>query len=118
MLAQVTAAALASECKGLAHPSSVDSIPTSGNQEDHVSMGMNAALKLQQLVGNVEQVVATELLCAAQALEFLKPLTPARSLQDPLARIRAAVPPLVDDRPPAPDLEKLAAMVREGAFAE
>jgi histidine ammonia-lyase len=117
MLAQVTAAALTSECKGLAHPASVDSIPTSGNQEDHVSMGMNAALKLEKVVENAESVVAVELLCAAQALEFLKPLTPARALQAPLAAIRGAVPPLAEDRPPARDIERLARMVREGAFA-
>jgi histidine ammonia-lyase len=117
MLAQVTAAALTSECKGLAHPASVDSIPTSGNQEDHVSMGMNAALKLEKVVENAESVVAIELLCAAQALEFLKPLTPARALQAPLAAIRGLVPPLAEDRPPARDIERLARMVRKGAFA-
>ena len=73
MMLQVTAAALLSECKVLAHPASVDSIPTSGNKEDHVSMGMSAALKLRQVLRNVRRILAIELLCAAQGLDFLSP---------------------------------------------
>src|ERR671935_2958003 len=74
MLAQVTAAALASENKVLSHPASVDSIPTSGNREDHVSMGMGSALKLKQVLFNVEHILAIEFLCAAQGIDYLRPL--------------------------------------------
>jgi histidine ammonia-lyase len=116
MLAQVTAAALVSECKALSFPSSVDTIPTSGNKEDHVSMGLTAALKLRQVVDLAERVLAIELLCGAQAVEFLKPLRPARPLQPHLARLRAAVAPLAGDRSPSKDIETIASMVRDGVF--
>src|SRR5262249_41801328 len=76
MIAQVTAAALIAENNVLAHPASVFTLPTSANKEDHVSMGMTAALKFAQVVNNVETILAIELLCAAQGLEFLKPLKP------------------------------------------
>jgi histidine ammonia-lyase len=117
MMAQVTAAALVSGCKSLAHPASVDSIPTSANKEDHVSMGVTAALKLRQILDDAERVLAIELLCAARALQFLEPLTPARPLQPFLERLRTASRPSVGDRPPSRDIEEVASMVRGGAFA-
>ncbi len=98
MLAQVTAAALVSENKVFCHPASVDSIPTSANKEDHVSMGTIAARHALEVVENVEQVLAIEILTAAQALEFLKPLKPARPLLAVLAKIRSAVDPWDKDR--------------------
>jgi histidine ammonia-lyase len=116
MMAQVTAAALVSESKALSTPKSVDSIPTSANREDHVSMGMTAALALAQVVDNVARVLAIELYCAAQALEFLKPLAPAKPLQAPLRRIHRVAPPLRGDRSLSNDIEGLATLVREGAL--
>ena len=78
MIAHVAAAALLNEAKVLSHPSSVDSVPTSGGKEDHVSMGMTGALKLRQVVENAEHVLAIELMCAAQGLEYRLPLKPSR----------------------------------------
>jgi histidine ammonia-lyase len=116
MMAQVTAAALTSELKVLAHPSSVDTIPTSGNKEDHVSMSMAAALKAERAVTLARQVVAVELLCAAQAIDLLAPLTTSA----PLARvhdvIRARVPTLERDRPPAPDIAAIDVLIATGAI--
>src|SRR5690606_24934516 len=94
MIAQVSAAALVSENKILAHPASVDSIPSSAGREDHVSMGATAALKLAQVHDHVRTVLAIELLAAAQGLDLRRPLTPARALQAAHARIREAVPPM------------------------
>ena len=116
MIAHVTAAALLNECKVLAHPSSTDSVPTSGGKEDHVSMGMTGALKLRQIVDNVEWILAIELLCAAQGLDFRKPLRPARKLQEAYTRIRAEIAHLDEDREPHPDIRALAQMIRTGAF--
>jgi histidine ammonia-lyase len=118
MMAQVTAAALVSGCKALAHPASVDSIPTSANKEDHVSMGMTAALKLREILEDAERVLAIELLCASRALRFLEPLKPARPLQPHLAAVRHAVPPAQGDRSPSRDIERVASMVRCGKFAK
>jgi histidine ammonia-lyase len=97
MIAQVTAAALIAENNVLAHPASVFTLPTSANKEDHVSMGMTAALKLAQIVRNVETVLAIELLCAAQGLEFLKPLQSSPKLQAVYEQVRTLVPPLEKD---------------------
>lgn len=97
MIAQVTAASLIAENNVLAHPASVFTLPTSANKEDHVSMGMTAALKLAQVVRNVETVLAIELLCAAQGLEFLKPLQTSPPLQAVYEQVRALVPPLEKD---------------------
>ncbi|MGH9801603.1 MAG: histidine ammonia-lyase, partial [Blastocatellia bacterium] len=97
MIAQVTAAALIAENNVLAHPASVFTLPTSANKEDHVSMGMTAALKLAQIVSNVETVLAIELLCAAQGLEFLKPLKPGPKLAEVHRRVRHRVPALERD---------------------
>jgi histidine ammonia-lyase len=118
MIAQITAAALASECKQLAAPASVDSIPTGAGKEDHVSMGMNAAVKLRRSVRNVETVVGIELLCAAQGLEFRKPLRPGRGVERAYDLLRERVPALDEDRVLAPDIDAAAALVREGVLAE
>jgi histidine ammonia-lyase len=114
MLAQVTAAALTSELKVIAHPSSVDTIPTSANKEDHVSMSMAAALKSERALELSRYVLAVELLCACQAIDLLAPLYTSAPLAAVHAAIRRAVPPLDEDRPPAPDLETVARMIANG----
>jgi histidine ammonia-lyase len=116
MIAQVTAAALTSELKTLAHPASVDTIPTSANREDHVSMSMGAALKAERAVANAAYVVAVEVLCACQAIDLLVPLTTSTPLQRVHAFVREIAPTLTDDRPPAPDIERIAATVVDGSF--
>lgn len=116
MIAQVTAAALASENKSLAHPASVDSLPTSANQEDHVSMATFAARRLTEMVDNGIGVVTVELLAAAQGLDFRKPLQTSEALQEAQNLIRAQVPFYDRDRYFAPDLEAISAVVRAGSF--
>jgi histidine ammonia-lyase len=116
MIAQIVAAALINECQVLAHPSSTGSIPTDGGKEDHVSMGMTGALKLRQIVEHVERIVAIELMCAAQALEFRRPLKSSPQLEGVHAAVRAVVPRLEQDRVLAPDIDALAGAVRAGAF--
>jgi histidine ammonia-lyase len=116
MLAQVTAAALVSEIKTLAHPASVDTIPTSANREDHVSMSMGAALKAQRSLELAARVLAVELLCACQAVDLLAPLTTSDALQRVHAAVRNIVPTLGDDRPPAPDIERIAHMILDGSL--
>lgn len=116
MLAQVTAAALVSEAKRLAVPASVDSIPTGANQEDHVSMGVHAAMKALRAVELLEYVLAFELLAAAQALEFLKPLRPGRGVEAAYHAIRERVAPLDGDRPLTPEVERIVGLIRDGAF--
>ncbi|QIA26205.1 histidine ammonia-lyase [Thermaerobacter sp. PB12/4term] len=111
MLAQYTAAALVSENKTLAVPASVDSIPSSANQEDHVSMGMTAALKLWRVVEHTRQVLAIELLCAAQALDLVGPAGLSPATQAVYEAVRAAVPPLDGDRELAPDMAALAELL-------
>jgi len=111
MMAQVTAAALASELKGLAHPASVDTIPTSAGKEDHVSMSMAASLKAARAVELARLVVAVELVCAAQGIDLLKPLTSSPPLQRAHALIRTHVPHLDRDRSPAPDIDAVAALI-------
>ena len=106
MMAQVTAAALVSENKGLSHPASVDSIPTSAEKEDHVSMGMWAALKLQDVVANVQRIFAIELLAAAQGIDLRRPLRTGQTLEGLHSAIRARVDKWGDDRELAPDVEK------------
>jgi histidine ammonia-lyase len=98
MMAQVTAAALVSENKVLAHPASVDSITTSGNKEDYVSMGMTASLKLKRIVDNTRNVLAIEAMAAAQALDFLAPLKTSKRLQSAHAAIRSVCPTMDKDR--------------------
>jgi len=112
----VTAAALASEVKTLAHPASVDSIPTSANREDHVSMSMGAALKAARAVSLAIRIVAIEILCACQALDLLAPLRTSPRLQRVHAGVRSRVPALDGDRPPAPDIEAIAAMIDDGTL--
>ncbi|MFC2164521.1 histidine ammonia-lyase, partial [Acidobacteriota bacterium] len=104
MVSQVTAAALVSENKVLCHPASIDSIPTSGNKEDHVSMGTISARKALEVVDNVETILAVELLAATQALEFLKPLKPAKPLAPVVNKIREYIPPWDRDRNMAADI--------------
>jgi histidine ammonia-lyase len=118
MMAQITAAALVGESKILCHPASVDSIPTGASKEDHVSMGPAAARKARQVLRNVEAVLGIELLCAAQALEFLRPLHPGAGVERAYRLLRERVPPLAEDRVLAPDIEAAAALVREGTLAE
>jgi histidine ammonia-lyase len=117
MLAQYTQAALVAECKRLAVPASVDSIPTSGTTEDHVSMGWDAGLKARRSVGNAQVVLAVEALCAAQALDLRGAPEPSRAAKAVRAALRERVPRLAEDRPLAPDIEAAAEMVRTGALA-
>ena len=116
MMAQVTAAALASECKVLSHPASVDSIPTDGSKEDVVPMAMGAAWKLRRVVRNVQHVLAIELMCAAQGLDYRRPLRAGQGVEVAYDVVRALVPPLTDDRPLAPDMLALADAVARGDF--
>ena len=118
MMAQVTAAALASENKGLAHPASVDSIPTSANKEDHVSMGATAARQAARVVANTRRILAIELLAACQALEFHRPLQTSAPLEAVHRRLRASLAPYDDDRPLGPDVESAAELVRTGALVD
>ena len=114
MIPQYVAAALVSENKVLCHPASVDSIPTSAGQEDHVPMGNAAALKCWTVVGNVERTLAIELLAAAQGVEFLAPLEPGVGARAAHDFVRTLSPPLDEDRPLAPDIEQVAESIRSG----
>jgi len=118
MIAQVTAAALVSENKGLAHPSSVDSLPTSANQEDHVSMATYGARRLTQMADNAAAVVAIELLAAAQAIAFRRPLVSSGPLEQAHALVRQVAAPWDRDRYFAPDIAGVTALVLDGAFSE
>lgn len=118
MIAQVTAAALVSENKILSHPASVDSIPSSANREDHVSMGTIAARKARQVAGHVETVLAIELLCAAQGMHLRRPLQANRGVEAAVACIREVVPPLEGDRLLYPDIEAVTGLVRSGALLD
>lgn len=123
MIVQYTAAALASENKVLAHPSSADSIPTSANQEDHVSMGAGAARHARIVLGHVEQILAIEILCAAQALDLRRAAMgpdapePGAGVAEALARVRSRVVTLGDDREPGPDMAAMLKMVHAGELA-
>lgn len=114
MMVQVSAAALASENKVLAHPASVDSIPTSADKEDHVSMGTIAARKARDIVNNVEQILAMELLCATQGLEFLLPLRPGVGIEEAYSVVRRKVPPIKGDRRYSEDIKKIDEMIKSG----
>jgi histidine ammonia-lyase len=116
MIPQYVAASLVSENKALAHPASVDSIPTSAGQEDHVSMGNAAGLKAWQVLANAEQVVAIELLAGAQAVEFLAPLAPGRGSDAARAFVRTLSPRLAEDRPLSEEIEAIAASIRDGSL--
>ena len=116
MMAHVTAAALTAEIKILASPACIDTIPTSAGREDHVSMSMGAALKAGRIAALTLQVLAIEVLAAAQALDLLAPLTTAAPLQAAHAAVRAIVAPLTVDRSPAPDIEALSTLISDGGF--
>ena len=118
MMAQVTAAALVSENKVLAHPASVDSITTSGNKEDYVSMGMTASLKLKKIVENTRNVMAIEAMAAAQALDFLLPLKTSKRGQAAHAAIRAVCPTMEKDRVMYQDFARIAEVIAVGKVAE
>ena len=118
MIAQVTAAALVAENKQLAHPASVDSIPTSANQEDHVSMATHGARRLLAMAENAANVTAIELITAAQGLDFHKPLKTSPALSAVHGMIREKVKFLDRDRPLSPDITAVADLVREGAFLD
>jgi histidine ammonia-lyase len=116
MMLQVSAVALLSEARVLAHPASVDNVPTDGGKEDHVSMGMTAATKLRSIVDNAELATAIELITAAEALEHRKPLAPGRGVKAAYDAVRACVAPLLADRTMAGDIQKIADGIRGGEF--
>jgi histidine ammonia-lyase len=122
MMVQYTAAALASENKVLAHPASADSIPTSANIEDHVSMGATAARKAEQIAAHVETIVALELLCAAQGVDFRRRTQPNRRIgrgtEGAYEAIRARVPFLAADEVMYPHIESVRRLVQEGHIVE
>ncbi len=117
MIAHVTAASLASENKSLAHPASVDSLPTSANQEDHVSMATFAARRLQPMISNVAHILGIEWLAAAQGIEFLRPLTSSAPLEAAHALLRQQCPAMNIDRHVAPDIEAATGLVRDGSLS-
>jgi histidine ammonia-lyase len=116
MILQITAAALASENKSLAHPASVDSIPTSANQEDHVSMATFAANRLHTMLDNVNNVVAIELLAAAQGIDFHHPRQSSEILEQSITRIRELSPTLDKDRSLKPDIDAVSSLINDGYF--
>jgi len=116
MVPQVTAVALASENKSLAHPASVDSLPTSANQEDHVSMATTAALRLQRMAENTAGIVAIELLAAAQGIEFHRPQRSSAPLEAVMARVRSVSARFERDRPLSGDIQALRTMILDGQF--
>jgi len=118
MMPQVTAAALVSENKVLAHPASVDSITTSGNKEDYVSMGMGAAIKLKKIVENTRNAIAIEAMAAAQAIDFLAPLKTSKLLQQAHAAIRAVCPTMEKDRVMYKDFARISELLASGKVAE
>lgn len=117
MIAHVTAAALASENKSLAHPASVDSLPTSANQEDHVSMATFAARRLHAMIDNVAHILAIEYLAAAMGIDFLRPLASSASIEGAHALLRAQCPSMPHDRYLAPDIERATALVKDGSLS-
>ncbi len=116
MIPHVAAVALLNEAKVLAHPASVDNLPTSAGKEDHVSMGMTGALKLRTIVENAEYVLAIELLAAAEGLEFRRPLKAGVGVERAFAILRKLAPRLEEDRSLSPDIERVAEAIRAGKF--
>jgi histidine ammonia-lyase len=116
MILHVAAVALLNEAKGLAHPASVDNVPTSGGKEDHVSMGMTSALKLRSIVENAEHLLAIELLAAAEGLEFRRPLKGGVGVEQAYQRVRQISPAVEADRSMSSDIEQVAAAIRAGVF--
>lgn len=117
MMPQIVAAALVADLRTQAHPASTDSVPTDNNKEDHVSMGMGAALKARAAVRLLETVLSLELLTAAQGIEFLRPLRAGRGVESAFDMVREKVPPLIADRVLSTDIRRLEDMVRAGHFA-
>ena len=117
MIAHVTAASVASENKSLAHPASVDSLPTSANQEDHVSMATHAARRLQPMIANVATILGIEWLASAQGIEFLRPLRSSEVLEQAHALLRAHCPAMPEDRYLAPDIEQARQLVCAGVLS-
>lgn len=118
MMMQVTAVALLSEARILAHPASIDNVPTDGGKEDHVSMGMTAATKLRSIVDNAELVTAIELVTAAEALEYRAPLQPGRGVRQAYEIVRGHVARLTSDRPLAPDIATIVRAIADSEFAD
>ena len=118
MMAQVTAAALASENKSHAHPASVDSIPTSANQEDHVSMATFAARRLHEMIDNAAYIVSIELLAAAQGIEFHHPSKSSDAIEQIIGRLREVSPPYTEDRSLSADISRVAELVNNGTFCD
>jgi histidine ammonia-lyase len=116
MMLQVSAVALLNEAKVLAHPASVDNVPTDGGKEDHVSMGMTAALKLRSIVKLAEMATAIELLTASQALDYRAPLEPGRGVKEAHRIVRTLVEPLTADRSMAGDIERVRTAIVNGDF--
>jgi histidine ammonia-lyase len=113
---QVTAVALLNEAKVLAHPASIDNVPTDGGKEDHVSMGMTSAIKLRGIVNLAELATAIELISAAQALEYHAPLKPGRGVMQAYEIVRRMVAPLTQDRSMSSDIENIRAAIVRGDF--
>jgi histidine ammonia-lyase len=118
MIAHVAAAGLLNESRVFAHPASIDNIPTSGGKEDHVSMGMTSAIKLRWIVENAESVLAIEMLTAAEALEYRRPLRSSVRIEHAHEIIRTISPRLTVDRPLSVDVENMARAIRRGDFDE
>jgi len=118
MIAQVTAAALASENKALATPHSVDSISTSGNQEDYVSMGMSGARRLARMLRNLQNILGIELLCACQGIDLLAPLQTGALAKQAYDAVRAKSAKVMEDRALAPDIDAISAAIETGFFAK
>jgi histidine ammonia-lyase len=116
MILHVATVALLNEAKGLAHPASIDNLPTSGGKEDHVSMGMTAALKLRSIVENAEHLLAIELLAAAEGLEFRRPLKAGIGVEEAYARVRQISRAVDADRSMSADITLVAKAIRDGAF--
>ena len=116
MMLQVTAVALLSEAKILAHPASVDNVPTDGGKEDHVSMGMTAATKLRAIVDIAEAAAAIELVTGAEALEYRKPLLPGGGVKTAFEIVRSHVAPLLADRSMSGDIQSIVTAIRAGEF--
>src|SRR5438034_5462798 len=116
MIAHVAAASLVNEARVLAHPASVDNITTSGGKEDHVSMGMTSALKLRSIVNLAENLLAIELLAAAEGLEHRRPLKAGRGVERAFAAVRKLVAPLTHDRALSGDIARVAEAIRRGDF--
>jgi histidine ammonia-lyase len=118
MMMQIVAASLLNEAKVLAHPASIDNVPTDGGKEDHVSMGMTGATKLRSVVDNAELITAIELITAAEGLEYRAPLQPGRGVRQAYEIVRKHVPRLTSDRAMSGEIQTIAKMIRNGEFDE